>query len=317
MAKSRFLAGLIVLAAALTAARSAGAQELSITTSFSAGVMLGGAKEFVYDHGYVLSELDWPLLPAITVGAAVSLATSGGFLASLEIQTAVPMMVGSMTDSDFLNYDGVKTHFSQSDGVLRGAFLFTAQAGWALPLPSDQPLTLIAPFLQFEYMFFQWDAENGYIQYPPEPPPGPYTPWSPSTPKVPINGTGIIYTQNYLIPAMGMKAVFRFLDTLTVNVSVAFSPYLWCFDTDQHLFRSLVFYDNPHGGIMIEPRLSATLNVNPRVSLGFDALYRHIEGLIGDTQVTGAVSQYETNSSGVSLDEVSLSLTLTYRLYGP
>jgi outer membrane protease len=307
---------LVAVAMALLTARTAGAQEVTLITSFNTGVILGGAKEFVYNSGLVLSELDWPLLPAITVGAAVSLTTRVGFLASLEVQTAIPMKTGTMTDTDFLNLDGVPCLFSASDGVLRGAFLLTAQAGWSLPLPPDQPVTLVAPFLQFEYLYLQWDAENGYTQYPPQPPltspPGSFNPVLPSTPKVPITGTGIIYTQNYFIPSFGLKVVYRPLDSLTVDISVAFSPYVWCNDTDQHLFRSDVFYDNPRGGIMIEPRLSAALKISTHVSLAFDALYRHIGGLVGDTLVTGPDAGYYSNTSGVSLDEVSLSLVLAY-----
>jgi outer membrane protease len=315
---------LLFVAALAAAALPAGAEGVTLTTRSTAGVTLGVAKEFVLDGSYVVSELDWPLLPAITVGAALDLTTPVGFIATLEAQAAVPSYTGTMTDSDFLNGDGVKTHYSQSDTYLKGAVMVTAQAGWSIPLPPDQPWAFFAPFLQFEYMQFNWSAENGYLQYPPETS-YPYTPWSPSTAKVNIYGPGILYSQTFLIPAVGLKASLRPLQTLTIDMSVAVSPYMWCFDIDDHLFRSLRFYDNLAGGFMIEPRLGVTLKITPRATLGLDILYRHISGLTGDTiqMVTGAFG-YTTitpplpgstvtfpDSAGASLDAVSISFALT------
>jgi outer membrane protease len=316
---------LLFVAALAAAALPAGAAGVTLTTRSTAGVTLGVAREFVLSGSYVVSELDWPLLPAITVGAALDLTTPAGFIATLEAQTAVPSYTGTMTDSDFLNGDGVKTHYSQSDSYLKGAAMLTAQAGWAIPLPPDQPWTLLAPFLQFEYMQFNWSAENGYLQYPPPSQTAPpYTPWSPSTTKVTIYGPGILYSQTFLIPSAGLKASLRPLQALTIDMSVAISPYLWCFDVDDHLFRLVRFYDNLAGGFMIEPRLAVTLKITPRATLGLDVLYRHISGLTGDTvQVGSGAIGYASNSSnppgsvvvypssaGVSLDAVSISFAL-------
>jgi outer membrane protease len=329
MAKSRLPVVLFLTVVSFVTIRAAGAQELSLTTSSSTGVILGVAREFVYSGSYVVSELDWPLLPAVFIGMKLDMTTQAGFIASLEAQAAVPTPSGTMTDSDFLNGDGVKTHYSQSDSTLTGAIILAAQAGWGLPLPAGQPLTLFAPFLQFEFMHFSWAASNGYLQYPPQTS-APYTPWSPSTTKVPIYGTGILYTQNYFIPALGLKGTIQALDTLTVDFSLAFSPYMWCFDVDEHLFRFLKFYDYLHGGIMIEPRLSATLAITPRATLSLDVLYRHISGLVGDTVEvgTGATGYTPTpasgdpgpgqqvtflNSAGASLDAVTISILLSYR----
>jgi outer membrane protease len=330
MSKRKYAVLAAVLAAALLAARPAGAQELTVTTSGSAGVILGVAREFVLSGSYVVSELDWPLLPAVFAGLAVNLATPVGFLASMEVQAAIPTPTGTMTDSDFLNGDGVKTHFSQSDGTLTGAVMLSLQAGWELPLPVDQPLSQLAPFLQFEYLRFTWTASNGYLQYPPETS-YPYTPWSSSTTKVPIYGTGILYTQNYLIPSFGIKGTIQALDSLVVSFSMALSPYMWCFDVDEHLFRFLKFYDNLRGGIMLEPRLTATLKITPRMILSLDLLYRHIAGLTGDTLEVGTGATGYTpppsgsdpgpgesisfpNSAGASLDAVNISILLSYKL---
>ncbi len=157
-----------------------------ISISTSSGVMLGIVKEFVYDNGYTLSELDWPVLPAFYAGIAVNLGDTTGFLATAELQVAIPGLAGTMTDSDFLNGDGVKTNFSESDGDIESAVLLSTQAGWGIPIetPGGAVITF-EPFLAFEFIRLEWTAQNGYLQYPPETSP-PYTPWSPSTPQTPV-----------------------------------------------------------------------------------------------------------------------------------
>ena len=299
----------------LAVARPAVGQDFTLTTSTSTGVILGMSKELVYDTGYKLSELDWPLLPAVYLGAAVDLKTKIGFLASIELQTAIPGRNGTMTDSDFLNYDDVKTHYSESDSYMERVIIVNLQAGWAIPLQSGGAVSLLAPFLGFEYMQFKWTARDGYLQYPPETS-SPYTPWSPSTTKTPIYGTGIIYTQNYYIPMAGIKSTVRLLDNLTMSLSLAFSPYVWCSNVDEHIFRSLNFYDDPRGGVMLEPRLSMAYRIAPQATLTLDARYRHIASLLGDTYIvatgiSGAKSPPYTNSAGASFDAVNVSLAFS------
>jgi outer membrane protease len=301
------------------------AQTFPISITTTSGVMLGWAKEFVYSNGYTESELDWPLLPAFSAGATVNLGATSGFLASVDLQLGIPMQAGTMTDSDFLNGDGVKTHYSQGDGVLESAVFVNVQAGWGIPFDLGRAGTAtFEPFVGFEYIRVEWTAQNGYLQYPPETSP-PFTPWSPSTPQVPVYGTGIIYTQNYAIPTAGMKLSLPIVKAFSVAASFTFSPYLWCWDKDSHLLRQLDFYSSMHSGILIEPRLSATYNISERSSVTLDVLYRHISSLIGDTYEVGtgamgysAIGQLlpgqqsitYTNAAGASFDVVNISISL-------
>jgi outer membrane protease len=297
------------------------AQAIPFSLSTSSGVMLGWVKEFVYDNSYTLSELDWPLLPAFYVGATLDLGAKSGFLASIDLKLGVPTLVGTMTDSDFLNGDGVKTNFSQSDADMEGALLLSTRAGWGFPFAFlDGPTGTVEPFLAFEYIRLSWTAQNGYLQYPPETSP-PYTPWSPSTPQVPIYGTGIMYIQNYIIPAFGAKASLSFSEAFSLSVSLTFSPYLWCFDKDSHYFRQLDFYATMQNGILAEPELSATYKISGATCVTLDVLYRHISNLIGDETViaTGAYtggqqSATYSNGEGASLDVVDITATLTVGL---
>jgi outer membrane protease len=300
------------------------AQPFPVSVTTTSGVMLGWVKELVYYNGYTESELDWPLLPAFYAGAAVTLGETSGFLASVDLQLGIPTRAGTMTDSDFLNGDGVKTHFSQSDGELESAVLVNVQAGWGIPFDLEAGTGSFEPFIGFEYIRIEWTAQNGYLQYPPETNP-PFTPWSPSTPQTPVYGTGIIYTQNYAIPTAGMKLSLPILKAFSVAAAFTFSPYLWCWDKDSHLLRQLDFYSSMHGGILIEPRVSATYRISERSAVTLDVLYRHISSLIGDTYEvgTGAVgystigqlapgqqSITYTNAAGASFDVVNISISL-------
>ena len=138
-------------------------------------------------------------------------------------------------------------------------------------------------------------------------------------------GTGIIYTQNYVIPTAGMKLSFPVLPALTVAASFTFSPYLWCFDKDSHLLRQLDFYSTMHSGLLLEPRLTATYKISNRTAVSLDVLYRDISSLIGDTYEVGtgalgysAIGQLSpgaqsityTNAAGASFDVVDISVTL-------
>ena len=142
------------------------------------------------------------------------------------------------------------------------------------------------PFIGFQFIRLDWTAQNGYLQYPPETS-SPYTPWSPSTPKTPVYGTGIIYTQTYLVPAVGLKGELPVTQRLTFTVSFLVSPYLWCFDKDSHIFRQLDFYSTMQGGLLLEPRLSAAYRIGGTTSVVLDVLYRHISQLVGDSYEVG------------------------------
>ncbi len=311
------------LLGALAFPSAAGAFPVSV--SATSGVMLGGAKEFVLINGYTLSELDWPLLPAFYAGLVADFGSSAGFQASVELQLGIPGYAGTMTDSDFENFDGVKTRLSVSDGDMESAVLASARVGWGFPVGGTS--LSFEPFLAFEYIRLAWTAQNGYLQYPPETS-APFTPWSPSTPKTPVYGTGIIYTQNYLIPAAGIKGTFSLSDSLSMSASFVFSPYLWCFDKDSHLLRQLDFYTYMYGGLLLEPQLSATYRISSGTAVSLAVVYRHIT-ITGDEYVegTGASGYSPPPSSplgvqlsespyygGASLDVVSITVSLSLQL---
>ena len=58
-----------------------------------------------------------------------------------------------------------------------------------------------------------------------------------------------------------------FSRALSAALSFSFSPYLWCNDVDDHVFRLITFYTTMRGGVLLEPRASMTFSPTPRIGV--------------------------------------------------
>ena len=281
----------------------------SLSTSASAGVLFGQAFEEVYNQylstDYKNSELVWPMMPLYYSGAGLALTVRNGIFATLDVKQGFSGKTGLMTDSDFLNGDGVRTHFSQSDGYTERALLLDLRLGYNLP---SQSALSFGFFGGFSYMDFKWSARDGYYQYPTSGSdyywdsngtfhPGTDTPWSAGQTKTPLYGTGILYEQAYLIGSLGFRAAYRVLDSLSLGASFSIAPLAYCYTEDNHEFRLVDFYSRLSGGFMIEPGLSVDYSIKPGASLKLFVNYRQLSNLKGDiTQVDQGTTS--TSSGG-------------------
>ena len=117
--------------------------QVSISTTASSGFLYGSGFEYVYNQqvstNYKNSELDWPFQFLFYSGEALTLDTSIGVFARLDVKEGLPGKVGTMTDSDFLNGDAAqtRTHYSQSDSYAERALFSTAP--WATTCHSAPP----------------------------------------------------------------------------------------------------------------------------------------------------------------------------------
>jgi len=91
----------------------------TLTTTNEIGVLFGQANEYIYNQylstDYKNSELTWPFKPLIYAGAGLNLYMKMGIFAGLDLRQAYSGKTGTQTDSDFMNGDGVRTHYSESD----------------------------------------------------------------------------------------------------------------------------------------------------------------------------------------------------------
>jgi outer membrane protease len=313
-----------------------------LTTATSFGMLYGMANEFVYNQDvsadYKNSELDWPFAPLAYAGATLSLDTKIGIVASLSLRQGLSGKTGTMTDSDFLNGDGVKTHLSESDCYTERALLLDLNAGYELPISGAWRLKA---FVGLSYMDFKWSARDGYYQYPgygsayTDNGPGSIVPgtlqaWSATETKTPIYGTGILYEQAYVLGLLGLGASYSLGRSFTLGASFSLAPLAYCYTEDNHELRTIDFYSRLSGGVMLEPALSARYLLKQGASLRFDLAYRQVGKLKGDiTQVnegtssTSSVGNYYagpdsastgTGDSGsfISMLDASLSFALAY-----
>ena len=107
---------------------------VSFSTGTSAGLLFGQASEYVYNQAlaadYKNSELIWPFEPLAYAGASLAVDSNFGLFAKLGLKQGFAGKTGRMTDSDFLNGDGQRTHFSQSDCYTERATLLDLSFGY-------------------------------------------------------------------------------------------------------------------------------------------------------------------------------------------
>jgi len=328
LAMGRFLLGALWILVP-TAASAAG--ETSVWVSTGTSVLYGGAQEIVWAQGnqvsYRESELDWSLKPLILADTGIGVAGTSGFRGNLEVRFAAPLPSGTITDSDFLNFDGVLTHFSQHDAYAERALFLDLDLGWEFPLRAAFSVT---PFVSADVALLKLSARDGYAQYPPQAT-APFTPWSPSTPKVSIYGTGIVYEQDTLAPAIGLRLSAALAANFWGTVSCAVTPFVWAWAVDNHLFRQIDFTSTLSNGFMIEPSLALEYKASRSTVLSLEVSYCSITDLVGDTTLlaTGPVSSAWTSffgsqagttqgpypgSSGAGLSALTASLALKVSL---
>lgn len=300
---------------------------LSFSAAPTSGVLFGTAHEYVYDQSvstnYVLSELVWGFQPIYYYGVDMALASPEGFTLRISAKSGVPGLSGTIEDSDYLYGNGVKNLFSESQNYTEQALMARLQAGYAFHVSSGFSIT---PLLSLDYMDMKWSAQNGYLQYPMLNANGVYPPWSSSLPKTPIYGVGIIYQQQYFIPAVGLETTLRPMEKLAIDLSVAYSPIIIARAVDNHLVRQFTTTDTFNRGTFVDPAIRFDYAVSSRMHVSLGASYRIITGLVGNSTYqndgqtsTNPNTQYvagpqsgasSTNAAGAAFNALNVSLSV-------
>ena len=256
--------------------------------SFDLGAYLtvktGHQGEYVYEplaNDRVLSYLEWdekPLFVASLVGGA-------GYK-SLRIQAeanvAIPYDSGTMADSDFMNVSdfpnctdaiaGIKTKYTESLCTTNTLFSVQFQLAYGFNL---NPVFSLVPFLGYDYQYsyqsawglkgFYYDEdyteENGYYGW-----------YTTSGHNYPVNRSKnievISLKRNYHMTWIGLSASFNLGNSLTLDASVAVSPFIAIKSYDNHILRNKIFFDDMNS-FFSGGKLSAVLNykINPHNSI--------------------------------------------------
>lgn len=283
-----------VLSASTPIAWSQSDAAFGLVAGSGAGLVFGEAKEYVYNQNYgndyKNSELDWPFSSLPCATAALELATRAGFFAELSFGQAFAAKVGTMSDSDYLNGDGVKTHYSESDCYAERLVLLDLRAGWDFRIAGGFS---VGAFGAFSYSDLKLSARDGYYQYPTGGSEyrwqdgtyvaGTLAPWVPSQTKVPLYGTGILYEQSRLVGAIGLRTRYEMSAAFSTGVSFAVSPmFSYCVTTDNHELRTMDFLSELSKGLMLEPGAWLELSASKSLSIRLSGTYRYFPLLKGD-----------------------------------
>jgi hypothetical protein len=183
-------------------------------------------------------------------------------------------------------------------------------------------------YINLDYMYFKWEARNGYIQYGHNdyvydslyPPPynQPYIPWSPYF-KKDFNrskGLGISYTQHWFLPNTGIGMEFS-QGRFTFFGSVIAGPPI-CIAIDDHHLRNPPFRTTGvlTKGFMVWPKLGAALSLSGSADIILSAGYLYIGETRGDTKYeeSGKKSIWYKNSEGARFKAVEANLTVKFFL---
>jgi hypothetical protein len=234
----------------------------SLSLTGFAGIEKGYIGEYVFqiqedDSLYELSRLIWDIDTVYTAGASVSVKTSkkswGLFQFNTGLQVFFPQKSGFLQDNDFLNGNGVLTHYSKHENQIEGVSLSCISV--------YRGLDWIGLCFGIKSGIISFLGSNGYKQYPSESQ-SPYTPWSENIPPVYFSGDEISYQITSLNFYLGIDLQIFFSDRFHISVQGFCSPYSYYLCIDNHILKSKVNVDsvssifstyesNVYGGFLI------------------------------------------------------------------
>ncbi len=258
----------------------------------SFGLMFGTATQEVIFQDYKLSELDWSSIPLFYFGSSLELRFPTGLISRFGVAYALSGHSGSMTDSDWKNYDNVLTNFSSSESWTEKAYILSIELTYDFALSET---LVIEPLISVGYQEFGWTSRGGSYWYPVEvfPPlpdgtitTGPVTPISSNTPFANLHTTGIIYEQRSIYLGFGFSLIWRPSASLEFETSLSATPLVTMESKDEHTFRKLVFAGTLGGGLVLRPEFRFEYRVSDSLGINLDLEYLGLQGLAGGIGVS-------------------------------
>lgn len=264
------------------------------------GLELGDTRELVYSSNLVLSELLWPILPAIQWGLEGEYRYRDSFYFSASLNSALPGQTGSMIDRDWMNilsHPGNRdlhylTHFSAHEAWLEQGLVFTARTGGKFPKNSDlQFYTGLA----FSYRLYNWTATNGYTQYA-QKNGDIYEEWQADLPKTPMYGPGINYRQQWLLFGFELGGRFPIGEKTDIGLALLLYPLAQYQGFDHHIKRDNYFVDSTENTLMFQGRIALHFELSAKKMFFTEFAYSLVPKSRGDTIV------FDTNSGSYAFN---------------
>lgn len=235
------------------------------------GLKAGKIGEYVWsqknNENKRLSTLEWSLNPMWVASLGLELQL-WRFDVSAYVTGGIPVYLGTMTDTDYVNLDDKITHFSSHNINLNHYLDVGGYLGMEF-----KPAThfFLTPYIGFSYQQTAMTGSDGYRQYSSES--SGYTDWSADMEKIYMYGECIRYTQELLIPWIGLKATFLsylFNKTpITIEATAQFSPYMWAYALDEHLLTGASYFDEMPGSWGTRLNAKSYFNITPKNALIF------------------------------------------------
>ena len=254
--------------------------------AFSVDARSVEAHEYVLERCALISDLQWPLNPAVSYSVHLGIYFLNGIHFDGSFSFLQPMPAGRMTDKDFDNSRlplprFSLTRYSEHNCVILQGFRGMIKAGWQLPLPQTALLRragvlfTVEPILSFFYSAVQWQSFDGYLQYGTLEGNGYYTDWHENIPKTPFSGLAVSYSQLVLVPAIGIGTEISFPYGIRLAAGIHAAPDVIVRAEDMHYNRNLRFMDYSTGGWSVHTDMRFTWRCMKYAALFFNAGYEH------------------------------------------
>jgi outer membrane protease len=302
----------------------------SFSLSSSFGILYGYSEELVYKHAgddTLLSELIWDFKPLVYAGTALDFGRTNpwerrGFFAGASVKYGFPLKTGAIEDRDWAAAgDDYLTHYSRHDAWSQGTLLSDISLGFSFPFLKS---LLLKPGIRFSYMYFSWNAQDGFTQYASKNG-GDYQPWDSGIAKNPVSGPGIIYSQHWFIFSPVLAAALKFDSRFFLDLYMAATPLIFCAATDDHLIgfdlkKGRQFKDYLSWGLSLEGGAGFAFAPAAKFEIRLDWGFRYISGPRGETywRTTGpgltSSSFYLSGEGGAGLFIMDTGISAKIRL---
>lgn len=189
------------------------------------------------DEEYKVSQLEWQMKPIWMFGGKLTsslwnFSLSGSMIAGYSDETGV------LKDTDYTMYDGKITMYSEHPITLKNNIEMTGTLAYTFRFAEDA--FKIAPFASFTYSTIEWEARNGFFQYPT----GGNSYWNENLPKTEYSGKVITFSQKMWYPSAGVNFGVNILSVVNLEANFSAAPYIWAKSKDIHHITNTEFQDN-------------------------------------------------------------------------
>ena len=283
-----------------------------VGTSF----VFGNATELVFrpsenrNYNDPISRLVWPIPPSLSVDLSLEWPWSAQTSTVVALRGLFPLTVGTMVDEDwrtatrdptvFLNYAR-----SEHQGYLTGH--------WQARIEQTFSANDFSFALGGEYRQTNWEGWNGTGRYDETTTSGSVS--TRGTEEITFSGLLIAYKQQWYLPYVGTSWRWR-AEGWTITPTVRFSPFVWCFDMDNHNYATdatMTFLDSVRGGVYGYLALEMAFGDRGAETWGIRGTWEGTYGAIGETTETQAMQSATTfstysNAAGAWFQETSFAV---------